>query len=100
MAFGDQDLDIFFVDGTKVVLADGSSFMAHFDIPEKIEQFGAPKVMAGDIAGRPMIRFNAVHLANINHGDLVTINSAQYKIRSAERDAGDGLVAIAQLGNP
>lgn len=101
MAFGDTDLDIFFQDGTVVTLADKSTFMAHFDLPEKIEQYGAPKVMAGEIAGQPTIRYSTARQpASFGRGTLITINGTQYKVRSAEREPGDGLVSIAQLANP
>jgi hypothetical protein len=100
MPIGDQDLDIFFQDGSTVTLADKSTFKAHFDLPEMVEQFGSLKVSAGDVAGRPTIRFATKNRpASVKNGTLVTVDGVQYKVRHVERE-GDGLVSIAHLQNP
>jgi hypothetical protein len=99
MAFGDQDLDIFFQDGTQVYAADGSAlFMAHLDLPEKLEQFGVLHSPGGQQVGHPQIRFStAAAPAAFGRGTVVIIKGVRYQLRSDPDKQGDGLESVAEL---
>jgi|SRR4051812_29026382 hypothetical protein len=99
MAFGDQDLDIFFRDGTEVRGTDDALlFMAHFDVPERVESFGVTRSPAGQITGHPQIRFATADApSNFRRGLVVKINGTRYELRSDPEKQNDGLESIADL---
>lgn len=102
MAFGDEDLDVFFADGDVVTVVDTQkTLQAHFDVPEKIETFGQLNVRAPEISGRPQISFStdAGVAAGLARDVSIQVRGKNYQIRSIEQQA-DGEVSIAQLRVP
>jgi hypothetical protein len=102
MAFGDQDLDVFFVDGDVVTVTETKkTFLAHFDVPEKIENFGQLNVRAADIAGRPQITFtsDAGVAAGLARDVAITVKGRSFVVRSIEQQ-NDGQISVAQLRIP
>jgi hypothetical protein len=102
MAFGDEDLDSFFLDGDPVtVVATGKIFQAHFDVPEKVETFGQLNVRAADIAGRPQITFtsDAGVAAGLARDVAITVKGRSFVVRSIEQQ-NDGQISVAQLRVP
>ena len=98
MAIGDQDIQAgtFFRDCTLVTTADGGAqFMAHFEYPDALANFSPLNVMAPEVASRPEIRYSTTD-ADLEHGTVLLINGAQWKVRSVRRE-GDGQVSCAEL---
>lgn len=99
MAFGDEDLDVFFQDGSVAELADGSTFACHFDLPEHVDVFQPIGSRAGVVMGKPEIRYSTASAPSLKHGDAVKVNGTQYKISGAPRKEGDGLVSVAGVAD-
>jgi hypothetical protein len=99
MAFGDEDLDVFFQDGSVAELADGTTFGCHFDIPEHVDVFQPINSRAGVVMARPEIRYKTASAPGLKHGDAVKVNGTQYKVSGAPRKEGDGLVSVAGIAN-
>jgi hypothetical protein len=97
MAVGDQDLAIFFQDGTPGVLADGTTIMGHFDMPEQLEGFAPVNVMAKEVAGRTTFRYATSSApSGFGHNSTITIKGVTYRVRSP-RKVGDGQESIVDL---
>lgn len=94
MAFGDQDLAIFFADGSPALLDDGGEVMGHFNVPESLEDFGGAR--SGEIAGHP--NFEHATTDAIKRGTKLTIEGTKYEVRYV-RKSGDGKVSVAELKN-
>lgn len=100
MAFGDQDLDSFFRDGDRVTRANGRpAFMAHFDIPEVVDNFSPLNVRAPEVAARPAISYSTGSASDLVHDELITLRGTRYKVRSP-RKKNDGQVSEADLSLP
>lgn len=99
MAFGDEDLDIFFQDGSLAELADGTTFGCHFDIPESVEFFAPVQSRAGVVTAKQEIRYKTASAPNLKHGDLVTVNGNAFKVSGAPMKQSDGLISVAGLSN-
>lgn len=100
MAFGDGDLDIFFQDGDVVTrTAPNPDFMAHFDIPEKVDTFSPLTLRAGEVAARPTIRFATASAPDLAYGHLVGVRGVQYRVRTVSKQ-NDGQESLAELSEP
>lgn len=97
MAFGDQDLDIFFRDGTAATLATGETLRCHFDEGENVDPFSKGPSIAGEVMGQPEIRFATKNLPDgFGHGSVLTVNDTKYKVRWMKQES-DGQISIARL---
>jgi hypothetical protein len=56
MALGDSDLGVFFQDGVKVVLPNGTSAMANLDWPENVD-FLRGQLTSGAVVAKPTITY-------------------------------------------
>ena len=100
MAFGDNDLGIFFQDGDLVTrTAPAAPFMAHFDIPEVLDTFSPMQLKAGEMAARPTIRYATAASPDLVHGETITVRGTQYRVRSPRKE-GDGQTSVAELSVP
>jgi hypothetical protein len=61
MALGDSDLGLFFQDGVKVVLPDGTSAMANLDWPESVDYL-SHQLTPGVVVGKPTITYATASL--------------------------------------
>jgi hypothetical protein len=96
---GDQDLaqGVFFRDfGSTVTTADGRSAQAHFDYADEMETFGNLGSSAGQIAQKPQITLATGALKNLANGMALTVDGANYKVRTA-RAIGDGKLTVVEL---
>jgi hypothetical protein len=100
VAFGDQDLDSFFRDGDQVTRAGGQpAFMAHFDIPEVIDNFSPMNVRASEVAARPVIGYATASASDLAHNEQITVRGVTYRVRSTKLK-NDGQVSEAELSLP
>lgn len=103
MPIGDQDVanDVFFRDTSKVtVVATGETFMGHFLYPEQIAMFPPLNVGAGDVAGRPELRYTTQLAPQLSHGVILDIEGeGHWEVRSARQEQ-DGKVSVAELKKP
>jgi hypothetical protein len=99
MAFGEEDVDIFFQDGSLAELADGTTFGCHFDLPESVDNFTPLVSRVGAVVGKPEIRYTTASAPNLKHNDAVKVNGTNYKISGAPRKENDGLISVAGLSN-
>lgn len=99
MAFGDDDLDVFFQDGDEVTIRpSGKTFQANFNTPEKIETFGTLNVKTPEVASRLQIEFStaAAKEAGLARNSEITVKGVRYVVRQIQAQA-DGKVSIAEL---
>lgn len=98
MAVGDQDINTFYRDGDQVTRLNGQpSFMAWFDIPEKIEVGGSLGMKAGEVMARPLLTFAST--VNLGHNEQITVRGVTYRVRSVNK-VHDGLESQAELSLP
>jgi hypothetical protein len=99
MAAGDEDIDVFFQDGSVAELADGTTFGCLFDRPEHVDLFQPVNSRAGVVMAKPEIRYSTKSVPALKHGDLVKVDGTQYKIAGAPKEERDGLVSVAGLAD-
>ncbi len=91
--FYDDDMAIFFADGSTAVLEDGTTFKCHVEYPEEFAlQTGS---IGGMVAAKPVMRY-ATASATLTKDTLVTIDGVKWRTHRPKREA-DGRTSVVEL---
>jgi hypothetical protein len=95
MALGDSDLGVFFQDGVKVVLPNGTSAMANLDWPENVD-FLRGQLTSGAVVAKPTITYATDSLGLMS--DMpITVDGRPYAVDGKPRRIGDGKISVVEL---